>query len=313
MKIVLLGNYDIYYSSETYYVKSLESLGHEVTPLQEGEVDVTTIRDHALVADIFVWVHGHGRNTEGMGDLLRELNDKGITTLSWHHDLFFGLAREKDLYEVDVYKHIQHFFTTDKLMADWFNKNTEVKGHYLPSGVYDKECIMLPKKEDLEVVFVGNKGYHPEWPYRPQLINWLQETYGDRFGWYSTEEQSKGVKRGLELNQLYADAKIVVGDSLNPNFNYPYYWSDRVWETLGRGGFLIHLEIKGLDKYVQDGKHLVTYKFGDFDQLKRLIDYYLETPHERERICKAGHELVKNNHTYVHRWKEILETVCKKP
>lgn len=31
----------------------------------------------------------------------------------------------------------------DKLMADWFNKNTDVKGHYLPAGVYDGECQML--------------------------------------------------------------------------------------------------------------------------------------------------------------------------
>lgn len=310
MKIVLLGNYDIFYSCETYYVESLDALGHDVTPLQEGEVSLAEIQDNALSCDLFIWVHGHQPHIDGMGELLQLLTANGIKTVSYHHDLFFGLKREEELYTQDIYKHIQHFFTTDKLMADWFNETTEVKGHYLPSGVYHRETFMLPKEKDLDVIFVGNKGYHPEWPYRPQLINWLRETYSDRFGWYSTEADSKGVKRGMALNQLYADAKVVVGDTLCPNFTYPYYWSDRVWETLGRGGFLIHPEIKGLEKYVENGKHLVLYDYGDFKQLKTLIDYYLDTPYEREKIRKSGYGLVKSKHTYKHRWEAILNEIC---
>lgn len=309
MRITLLGNYDIFYSCESYYVESLEALGHEVIPLQEGEVPPEDVSEKASASDLFVWVHGHNRPSEGMGDLLKSLKRLGIPTVSYHHDLFFGLARQKDLNEVDVYKYIDHFFTTDKLMAEWFNHNTEVKGHYLPSGIYHRETFMLPKEKDLDVVFVGNKGYHPEWPYRPQLINWLKDTYKDKFGWYSTEADSKGVKRGMALNQLYADAKVVVGDSLCPNFDYPYYWSDRVWETLGRGGFLIHPHIKGLSEYVRDGVHLRTYEYGNFKQLKYLIDYYLRYSAERERIRKTGYELVRDNHTYKHRWETILNEI----
>lgn len=309
MKIVLLGNYDIFYSCETYYVESLEALGHHVTPLQEGEVPLEEIRDYALVSDLFIWVHGHQPHIEGMGNLLLELTAEGIKTVSYHHDLFFGLKREEELHTQDIYKHIQHFFTTDKLMAEWFNKNTEVKGHYLPSGVYHREAIMIPREKDIDVVFVGNKGYHPEWPYRPQLINWLRDNYGA--DWYSTEADSRGVKRGMALNQLYADAKIVIGDTLCPDFTYPYYWSDRIWETLGRGGFLIHPKIKGLEDYVEDGKHLVLYNYGDFRQLKAAIDYYLDNPQERKRIRKAGHELVKSKHTYKHRWETIIDEINK--
>ena len=40
-----------------------------------------------------------------------------------------------------------------------------------------------------------------------------------------------GVVRGEKLNQLYADSKIVIGDSLSLNFDYPGYWSDRIYET----------------------------------------------------------------------------------
>lgn len=309
MKIVLLGNYDIYYSCETYYVESLDALGHEVIPMQEGDFTLSEIAEQALKCDLFVWVHGHQPHIEGMGELLMQLTANDIKTVSYHHDLFFGLKREDELHTQDIYKHIQHFFTTDKQMAEWFNTHTEVKGHFLPSGVYHRETFMLEPEKNIDVCFVGNKGYHPEWPYRPRLINWLRENYGA--DWYSTEADSKGVKRGMALNQLYADTKVVVGDTLCPNFDYPYYWSDRVWETLGRGGFLVHPRIKGLEDYVKDGEHLVLYNYGDFGQLKTLIDYYLQTPHERERIRKAGHELVKNNHTYKHRWSTILDEINK--
>ena len=60
-----------------------------------------------------------------------------------------------------------------------------------------------------------------------------------------------GVIRGKELNDLYATAKVVVGDTLCKGFNYPYYFSDRLFETTGRGGFLIHPYIKGLEDYFE--------------------------------------------------------------
>lgn len=313
MKIVLLGNTELPYSSETYYVKTLRSMKHDVTPLFESVATGEEVLEEALKSDLFVWIHGHSEETSGkpMKEVLLELRDKGITTLTWHHDLFYGLNSRKDeITSAAVYKYIQHFFSTDKLMADWVNEHTYVRGHYLPSAVYDKEAVMLNKKSDgKDVVFVGNKGYHPEWQYRPNLIKWLEETYEDRFGWYSGEEDSLGLKRGWDMNQLFADSKIVVGDTLCLDFKYPYYWSDRLWETLGRGGFLIMPYVKGMEKYVEDGVHLRFYEFGNFKQLKYLIDYYLNNPEERDKIRKQGHEHVKQNHTYHNRWQEVLATI----
>jgi hypothetical protein len=229
--------------------------------------------------------------------------------MTYHLDLWFGIEREKDLKNDDFYTNIGHFFATDKLMCDWFNENTEVVGHFLPAGVYDKECYIHEAydQNDFEndIIFVGSKGYHPEWPYRPQLIDWLSENYGKRFRHYG----NGGVKaiRGDELNTLYGTTKIVVGDTLCPNFNYPSYWSDRVYETLGRGGFIIHPYIQGMEKEFTDKEHLVFYEYNNFEQLKELIDYYLEHDEEREKIRLAGHNLVKNNYTYTHRWQSILK------
>jgi hypothetical protein len=190
-------------------------------------------------------------------------------------------------------------------MSEWFNEKTSVVGHYVPAGVYDKECIYKQSNLDNQVIFVGSKKYHQEWSYRPKLINWLEDNYKNNFKQYG----SGGLPsiRGLTLNKLYWSTKVVVGDTLCINFDYPDYWSDRVYETLGRGGFMIHPYVKGMEREFEDKKHLVFYEYGNFEQLKELIDYYIEHDEEREEIRKAGHELVKSNYTYKNRWQQILK------
>ena len=140
-----------------------------------------------------------------MKRVLDILKDAGIPTLSYHLDLWLGLERQKDIYKDDVWS-IEYFFTADKNFAEWLCNNTKIKGRYMPAGVFHEECIMLPpdngKKYD--VIFVGSKGYHPEWLYRPKLINWLQDTYGDRFAHFGGD--GLGVVRGMDLNQTYSNA-----------------------------------------------------------------------------------------------------------
>jgi len=313
MRIVFVGNFGVDYSSENHHKKSLESLGYEVIAMQEGVVNGEQILAEARESDLLVFIHTHGWQTSGLVECLKELKDLGIPTMTYHLDLWFGIERQKDLEEDGFYENIGHFFTVDKLMANWFNENTDVKGHYLQAGVFDEECYIQEVTDELreqsiikDVVFVGSKGYHYEWQWRPQLINWLRETYGDNFTHVGGDGDT-GTIRGKNLNATYTISKVAVGDSLCLNFDYPYYWSDRVYETLGRGGFMIHPYIKGMEKHFEDGKHLVFFKFGDLDDLKSKIDYYLEHDEERENIRRAGHQHVKQNHTYKNRWQTILK------
>jgi glycosyltransferase involved in cell wall biosynthesis len=307
-KITFLGNFRVDYTTETHHTKTLESMGHQVVRFQESEATSEDVFNSAISSDLFVWVHTHGWNTPGrltMQDMLLELKKHKVPSMTYHLDLWLGLSRQKDLRRKPVYLYIDHFFTVDKKMAEWFNKQTSVKGHYIPAGVYDKECTYIPAAPKEEVIFVGSKTYHPEWPYRPKLINFLSQTYGARFNLYGRE--GLGVVRGQELNNLYASTKVVVGDTLCPEFKYADYWSDRIYETLGRGGFLIHPYIQGLEKEFENKKHIVFYEYNNLNQLQELINYYLEHEEEREEIRRSGHELVKNNYTYKNRWEAILK------
>lgn len=322
MRIAFLGNFGVDYSSETHHKKSLESLGHEVIALQETQVGSEQIFEEASKSDMFVWVHTHGWQTPGltpMETVLNKLKEKGIPSVAYHLDLWMGLQRENDLLRDPVYRYVEHFFTVDKKMADWFNEGSDVKGHYLPAGVFGDEVKMVHPTEQMmyngreitiylnDVIFVGSKGYHPEWSYRPLLINALTDMYSDKFKHYGGD--GLGVVRGDALNKLYADSKIAIGDSLCINFDYPFYWSDRIYETTGRGGFIIHPEIEGLETQFEYGKEIATYKFGDFEGLKKTIDYYLTHDDEREAIREAGFNRTKNDHTYAKRWETIIKEV----
>lgn len=311
MRITFVGNFEVSYSSENHHARSLEALGHEVIRLQEGQATGDQILAEALTSECLVFVHTHGWITEGlpMAEVFNRLKEAGIPTLTYHLDLWMGIERQKDLESDPFYKTIGHFFTVDRLMADWFNENTEVKGHYIAAGVFGEECVMLtPQPVEYDIIFVGSKGYHPEWQWRPQLIEWLHATYGNRF-LHVGGDGDTGTVRGTALNQIYANAKIAVGDTLCLGFNYPDYFSDRLFECPGRGGFNLFPNIKGIENYYEPDKEIALFEFGYFDALAKKIAYYLEHADEREAIRVAGHKRTVAEHTYKHRWDQILKEV----
>lgn len=316
MIILFIGNFEVDYCTEVHHKKTYEKLGHTVIPFQENRTSALEVMKYLLGADILVWTHTHSWRVDSNENIIKMLSafrKKNIPTVGYHLDLWKGLEREKDL-SSDPYWNIEHFFTVDKLMADWLNENTNTKGHFLPAGVFEDECyIAEPNHEKYphEIVFTGSKGYHKEHGYRPKLIEWLQRTYGDRFAHYGGG--GLPTLRGHELNVMYASAKIAVGDTLCKGFDYPFYLSDRAFEQPGRGAFTIFPYIRGIEFMYELGKEIVTYKFADFGQLKALIDYYISEhgKYEREQIRLAGHIRAKNTHTYTHRLSQLLETLEK--
>jgi len=315
MKIAFIGNFEAEFSTENYHKKSFEALGHEVICFQENKTSTREILAGSNGVDMLYFTHTHGfkiGNDAQVKDMFLVFKDAGIPTVGYHLDLWLGLQRERDL-KSDPYWNIEHFFTVDKLMADWLNKNTNTKGYFLPAGVPESECFIgTPniKKYPHEIIFTGSKGYHKEYPYRVTLIDWLHKTYGDRFAHYGGG--GKETIRGTELNSLYASAKIVIGDTLCKNFAYPEYLSDRFFEVPGRCGFMIFPYIEGADKHLEPNEEVVFYEFGDFGDLKSKIDHYLQDHANREAIRLAGFERTRRDHTYKHRIEHIIKTIFQK-
>lgn len=311
MRIAFLGNFNVPFTSESHYAATFEKMGHQVIRLQEPMVTTDRVYQIAVESDMFFWVHTHGWDLKGnrtMREVLRQLDRRGVPSVAYHLDLYMGLRRWNEYHDHEYFG-VKHFFTVDKLMADWLNENTSTVGHYLPAGVFEPECYIAEKDDrfDFDVVFVGSRRYHPEWQYRPRLIQFLERTYGKRFAHFGND--GKHVVRGDELNRVYASAKVVVGDTLCIDFTYPHYWSDRIYETTGRGGMIVHPFIQGIDTQFEAGKEVVFYQYGDMRDLKTKIDELLKDADYRERIRSAGHERTKRDHTYTNRLQTIIETV----
>jgi len=306
LKIAYIGNFTQSHCTEVHIASTLESMGHQVTRMQENQLSrnwANTLTENNT--DLLLYTRTWGTFVT-LQDL-EILKQKNIITASYHLDLYVGIKREDGL-DNDPFWRTDYVFTPDgdRRSADVF-KQKNINHIYIKPGVFKDECYIgefIPKYSS-DVAFVGGGvGYaHKEWPYRGQLVTWLSNTYRDRYKKYGHPEETV---RNKDLNNLYASTKVVVGDTLCTNFDHEYYWSDRVYETIGRGGFIIHPFIKGMDEEFQDRKNIVFYEYKNFDQLKSLIDYYVTNENERKEIQQAGHELVKNNYTYHERLKEAL-------
>lgn len=303
--IGFIGNFVPPFSTENDRKWSFEKLGYTVLPFQESRTTVDDLRHHLIDKrfDILFYSHTHGWEIPGLKEFFALCKEKGVPTVSVHLDRWAGLERESDIGTEATW------FTEYLFMADFspeaqeLYKKHNLNARYLKPGVVERDCYLSAPDPVIfphEIVFVGSKGYHPEYPFRPMLIDFLHKEYGDRFGHYGND--GLGVIRGVSLNVLMSSAKIVVGDSCFGG--RPNYVSDRYYETRGRGGFLLHPKIEGVD-HVGVGH----YDSQSLSSLKEKIDYYLQNSFEREEMKTAGFNWVLDNETYTHRAKEMLEVI----
>lgn len=303
--IGFIGNFVPPFSTENDRKWSFEKLGYTVIPFQESRTTEDQLKDAITKKeiDVLFYSHTHGWGIEGLKRVFAFAKGFGVPTVSVHLDRWAWLDREKDIGEEATW------FTEYLFMADFspeaqeLYKKHNLNAHYLKPGVVERDCYMAAPDPAIfphEIVFVGSKGYHKEYPFRPQLIEFLQKTYGDRFGHYGSD--GLGVIRGESLNILMATAKIVVGDSCFGG--RPNYVSDRYYETRGRGGFLLHPPVKGVDN-----EGVGYYRHGDFDNLKERIDHFLSHPSEADYMREFGFKWVKDHETYTNRAQEIMEVI----
>ncbi|KKM62910.1 hypothetical protein LCGC14_1516930, partial [marine sediment metagenome] len=82
-------------------------------------------------------------------------------------------------------------------------------------------------------------------------------------------------------------------------------YSARLYRTLCAGGFLLTTATKGIEETFKPGIHLDTFK--DETELIQKVLYYLSDDEKREKVAKAGQELVLKEHQFKDRLHEIIE------
>lgn len=311
--VLQIGNFGPAHSTEWELRKALGALGHDVAPCQENEPEVFVraaqrLREYPRIG-LVLWTRT-GFDPPVPHDqqlaMLAAARNEGIPTVGAHLDRWIGLDREGQVDE-EPYFRCEIMATADGGHdEDWARRG--INHRWFPPGVSEFECGggTFNRRLASDVAFVGSwrPGYHAEWQHRPQLIAFLRTTYRQRCRFWGGVGRSM---RGPALRDLYASTKVNVGDSCLVG-DATHYLSDRIPETLGRGGFLLHPNVEGVTDgtLYTDGEHLVTWQLGDWGELREKIDYYLAHDEERRAIAAAGRAHVLTEHTYTRRLERLF-------
>lgn len=187
-------------------------------------------------------------------------------------------------------------FCTD---GDWVERDRTGKLVTLRQGA-DERVVGLGErepgyKEAYDTLFTGIRAGGGS--KRVSFVDEIQRTYGDRF-----YHVTKGV-HGRELANLIASSKIVVAPD-GPVTDR--YWSNRVYNALGFGAFLLHPYCEELLKeYEGDGMLLYRTR----EQLHRMIANALAYPSDRKDIAGRGLKITQERFLYRHRCEELIRIV----
>lgn len=300
MRIVFLGNFTVPYSTESHHKWTWEKLGHEVIALNERSATTDQVVEACKSAQLFQWTHTHGWCTPGSfseEEMVKRVKALGVKSFSYHLDRYFGLDKwdkRESLVGVHPSWKLDYWFSTDG-GHDAFFRSRGVNHHYMRPGVVEYGAYEGKSNgQPIDVLFAGSVNYHPEYPFRQQLVDALRARYGARFRTVQGYREEK-------LNDLYASAKVIVGD--HAFSGEPRYWSDRAPETCGRGGFLLYPATEGFCIPT------ATYRYQDLLDLFAQVDYFLASPGEREDVRKRAFEHVKGHDTYTSILAEALKVM----
>jgi len=197
-------------------------------------------------------------------------------------------------------QHVMLGLCTD---GDWVAQDTTGKLVQLMQGADARRAglgtPLGPEAGIAPIIFTGMSASGGR---RATHIAELQDHYGEQFQVHGDRGGSR--VHGRALARVLATAQVIIAPD-SPATNH--YWSNRVYLTLGLGGFLLHPYCEDLTKQYEPDKELVYYKTRQ--ELLAKIDYYLVRPEARHAIQQAGFWRTMAEHTYLRRCEQLIELV----
>lgn len=199
----------------------------------------------------------------------------------------------------------------DYLMRKWYDIDDNTMG-ILPAA---DTVVYKPgeKTESLacDIGFVG--GY---WPYKAQNFDKYLLPFCNPVGKYNIKifgnqvwpvPQYLGMADEETVNNLFASATICPNIS-EPHANaFGFEVNERVFKLAASKAFFISDPIASLEEDIFTNEEAVI--ANGPEDFKELVDYFLKNPDLRQGHIDECHKTVMENHTYIHRAKDILERI----
>lgn len=285
---------------------------------------------------LYVAKHDSGDNDDE-GAILHCLRQQGCEVLTWQEDLFRSCPKRQydfvlfhkidDLSTVERYPGFKVFWYFDLITsADWdlkargterarwmrrakqvFNLGFLTDGDWAKANGWEHLLqgadgrVVGPGCADAythDIAFIGSQIHGGV---RIRSLRELKQRYGKKFS--ALGHHPKERVHGRALADLLASVKIAIAPE-GPVTDL--YWSNRVYQHLGFGAFLLHPYCAKLREHYTESE-LPMYR--SQDELYALINHYIERPEERATIAAAGYARTVAEHTYSHRVREMLSTI----
>lgn len=324
MHIAYIGNFVPPHSTENDIKSALENNGHTVDPYQENRREQWTLLFHAMSDyDLVLWTSTK-QYADDAGDklqwqLLAVARRFGVPVVGYHLDRWWNLDREHRIRE-DPFFRVDLLCTADGGHDEQWASEAIIH-QWMPPAIAGKNVGLGTSREEFasDIAFVGNwsGGYHREWKHRHALVDKLQRWYGDRVRFWP--KQGQPAVRGDDLKDLYASVKVVVGDScLVPKVDgspMTHYCSDRIPETLGRGGILAHPRVEGInaaagDPFYAPGTWM--WNLGDWGELRHVIDLASTSDYQGSDVRRRAAAHIREHHTYEVRVQQLFAELTKR-
>lgn len=213
-----------------------------------------------------------------------------------------------------------HYFTTPHT---WTERLWREKGFsnviYSPFA-YDETTYRVKDLDKIyDVSFVG--GFHP---YRAWLIKRLRKAGVDVAVWGNAWPD--GVVPQDRMIEVFNQSRINLNltDSVSWDLRYllSSHWAvrnlrasrkrgeqtkGRNFEIPGCGGFQLSCYSEDLEKHFRISDEVAIYQ--DADDLVDKVRYYLRHSEEREEIARAGHRRAVSEHTFAHRFRDLVRRI----
>jgi spore maturation protein CgeB len=307
MKLVLIGKFNEVYHEEGK-ARGFQELGCEVYRFEERTFDAS---DREIIAnkikpDAIIYTKLSFKDPLGTILYFKKYN---IKLISWYPDYCNVGEWENSAFNIKNIKKCPMSKSDLVLIPDSTNKDRwaslGINQQLMRQAISKEFCYVSPPKEEWEsdIIFIGSLVNNSLYNYRYKLVDFLNKNYGSKFLHLGSNNPYQ--IRNSELNTLISSTKIVICDSVFAKG----YWSNRIYESMGRGGFCLHSYTEGLENDFIIGEHLDTYKHDNYIDLKQKIDYYLNNSKLRKKIAKKGFTFIKENHTITHRCLEVINKI----
>lgn len=294
LKIVYLANFGNIYSdaTEKHIAYAFEQLGHTVIRIEEKDFDPEKDLEKIIQekGDLFLFHHANGINTQ---DLLYALNNVPYKKVFWYFD---KVRSEGEQWMQTIAPFVDYGFLTD---GTWLSRHVYKNLYFLPQGIGNEDTSLGTPRDEYkcDLAFLGS--IYGE---RMDFVKKLKTLYGDSFKVYNNVFNR-------DLYDFCASCKILVAPPFPGDH---YYWSSRIYMTLGSGGVLAHPVYEGLKKEFTPDKHFIGYNTGK--ELIEKLNYYLDPKHAKElqKIRMAGYKRCIENYTYQNRAEQMLNIIYDK-